>query len=73
MSVLLVLVRLHALVLHMSYVLADTFGYNFRPWPKSISIASGGEILNYLGDTIEEDDLAPVPHSWLCLWQEFYV
>eukprot|EP01051_Picozoa_sp_SAG22_P000551 SAG22_NODE_16_length_32723_cov_26.404825_7_plen_580_part_00 len=35
-----------------------TFGYNFRPWPKPISIASGAEILEYLGETIEQSGLA---------------
>ena len=35
-----------------------TFGYNFRPWPKAITIAEGHEILEYLGDTIDESGLA---------------
>jgi monooxygenase len=34
-----------------------TYGYRFKPW-RGPSIAAGGEILNYLDEVIEEDDLA---------------
>jgi monooxygenase len=34
-----------------------TFGYNFFPWPKSISIATGGEILEYLDQAIDDSGL----------------
>src|SRR3954447_177516 len=33
-----------------------TYGYRFRPW-RGPSIAAGGEILAYLDEVIEEDDL----------------
>jgi len=33
-----------------------TFGYRFKPWPGR-PIATSGEILKYLGDVIEENDL----------------
>lgn len=35
-----------------------TYGYRFKPW-RGPSIAAGGEILNYLDEVIEEDDLGP--------------
>ena len=35
-----------------------TFGYRFKPWT-SAPIASAGEILTYLGEVIDENDLAP--------------
>jgi cation diffusion facilitator CzcD-associated flavoprotein CzcO len=35
-----------------------TFGYRFKPWPGN-PIASSQEILDYLGQVIEENDLAP--------------
>jgi cation diffusion facilitator CzcD-associated flavoprotein CzcO len=35
-----------------------TFGYGFKPW-MGPPIASGTEILNYLGEVIVENDLAP--------------
>lgn len=35
-----------------------TFGYGFKPW-KGPPIASGAEILKYLGDEIAENGLAP--------------
>jgi cation diffusion facilitator CzcD-associated flavoprotein CzcO len=35
-----------------------TFGYRFKPWTGA-PIASGEEILRYLGEVIEENDLAP--------------
>src|SRR4051812_22018624 len=34
-----------------------TYGYRFKPW-RGPSIAAGGEILDYLDEVIEEDDLA---------------
>ncbi|MGE3289347.1 MAG: flavin-containing monooxygenase [Pseudonocardia sp.] len=34
-----------------------TYGYDFKPW-RGPSIAAGGEILKYLDEVIEEDDLA---------------
>jgi len=34
-----------------------TYGYRFKPW-RGPSIAAGGEILKYLDEVIEEDDLA---------------
>ena len=34
-----------------------TFGYRFKPWT-SAPIASAAEILKYMGDVIEENDLA---------------
>jgi cation diffusion facilitator CzcD-associated flavoprotein CzcO len=34
-----------------------TFGYNFFPWPKSISIATGGEILEYLDQAIDDSGI----------------
>lgn len=36
-----------------------TFGYSFKPWVGP-TIATAGEILNYLNELIAEDDLAPV-------------
>ncbi|MBV8455641.1 MAG: NAD(P)/FAD-dependent oxidoreductase [Acetobacteraceae bacterium] len=33
-----------------------TFGYRFKPW-KGVPIATGAEILSYLGEVIEENDL----------------
>ncbi|HVT76718.1 MAG TPA: NAD(P)/FAD-dependent oxidoreductase [Acidimicrobiales bacterium] len=35
-----------------------TFGYRFKPWRKA-PIASADEILHYMGETIEEHNLAP--------------
>lgn len=35
-----------------------TFGYRFKPWTGA-PIATGQEILNYLGEVIDENDLAP--------------
>jgi cation diffusion facilitator CzcD-associated flavoprotein CzcO len=35
-----------------------TFGYRFKPW-KGAPLASAEEILKYLGEVIEENDLAP--------------
>jgi cation diffusion facilitator CzcD-associated flavoprotein CzcO len=35
-----------------------TFGYRFKPWTTA-PIASAAEILKYMGDVIEENDLAP--------------
>ena len=35
-----------------------TFGYKFKPWRKA-PIASGDEILHYMRETIEENDLEP--------------
>ncbi|UPK06020.1 NAD(P)/FAD-dependent oxidoreductase [Bradyrhizobium sp. 170] len=35
-----------------------TFGYRFKPWTTA-PIASAQEILKYMGDVIEENDLAP--------------
>jgi cation diffusion facilitator CzcD-associated flavoprotein CzcO len=35
-----------------------TFGYGFKPW-HGAPIASGAEILRYLGEVIDEDQLAP--------------
>ena len=35
-----------------------TFGYGFKPW-KGLPIASGAEILKYLGEVIAENGLAP--------------
>ena len=35
-----------------------TFGYRFKPWPGP-PIASGAEILEYLGEVIEDDELEP--------------
>ncbi|HVV34984.1 MAG TPA: NAD(P)/FAD-dependent oxidoreductase [Acidimicrobiales bacterium] len=35
-----------------------TFGYKFKPWRKA-PIASADEILHYMGETIEEHNLAP--------------
>ncbi len=35
-----------------------TFGYKFKPWRKA-PIASADEILHYMGEVIEENDLAP--------------
>ncbi|SHN76174.1 Predicted flavoprotein CzcO associated with the cation diffusion facilitator CzcD [Geodermatophilus obscurus] len=36
-----------------------TFGYRFKPW-RGPSIATSGEILSYLDEVIDEDDLAEV-------------
>ena len=38
-----------------------TFGYAHKPW-RGPSIASSGEILSYLDEVIEEDDLRPAIH-----------
>ncbi len=35
-----------------------TFGYRFKPWT-GVPIASAAEILKYLGEVIDENDLAP--------------
>ncbi len=35
-----------------------TFGYKFKPWRKA-PIASADEILHYMGEVIDENDLAP--------------
>ena len=35
-----------------------TYGYRFKPW-RGPAIAAGGEILAYLDEVIDEDDLAP--------------
>ena len=35
-----------------------TFGYRFKPWTTA-PIASAAEILKYMGDVIEENDLTP--------------
>ncbi|MBW2401437.1 MAG: NAD(P)/FAD-dependent oxidoreductase, partial [Deltaproteobacteria bacterium] len=35
-----------------------TFGYRFKPWTGP-PIASAGEILTYMGEVIDENDLAP--------------
>ncbi len=35
-----------------------TFGYRFKPWTGP-PIATGGEILTYMGEVIEDNDLAP--------------
>jgi monooxygenase len=35
-----------------------TYGYRWKPW-RGPSIAAGGEILHYLDEVIEEDDLGP--------------
>jgi cation diffusion facilitator CzcD-associated flavoprotein CzcO len=35
-----------------------TFGYRFKPWTTA-PVASAAEILKYMGDVIEENDLAP--------------
>src|SRR5215471_18902720 len=35
-----------------------TFGYRFKPWTTA-PIASAAEILKYMGEVIEENDLAP--------------
>ncbi len=35
-----------------------TFGYRFKPW-KGSPIATAGQILDYLGQVIDENDLAP--------------
>jgi cation diffusion facilitator CzcD-associated flavoprotein CzcO len=34
-----------------------TFGYSFKPWT-GVPIATGGEIMKYLGDVIQENDIA---------------
>lgn len=34
-----------------------TFGYRFRPWTNPQSLSSGADILQYLRDTIKENDL----------------
>ncbi len=35
-----------------------TYGYHFKPWTDRDSLASGDKILNYLTETIKEDQLA---------------
>ncbi len=35
-----------------------TFGYRFKPWT-GVPIATAEEILNYMGEVIEENDIAP--------------
>ena len=35
-----------------------TFGYRFKPW-RSAPIATAAEILSYMGEVIEENDLSP--------------
>ena len=35
-----------------------TFGYRFKPWT-SAPIATAAEILKYMGEVIEENDLSP--------------
>ena len=35
-----------------------TFGFGFKPWTRDNAIADGGEILDYLQETIDENDLA---------------
>src|SRR5271165_4708231 len=35
-----------------------TFGYEFKPWTSDNAIADAHEILDYLHEVIEEDDLA---------------
>jgi cation diffusion facilitator CzcD-associated flavoprotein CzcO len=35
-----------------------TFGYGFKPWTSDNAIAGGHEILDYLQETVEENDLA---------------
>ncbi|WP_110241549.1 flavin-containing monooxygenase [Nocardioides gilvus] len=38
----------------------QTFGYEFKPWRDREAIATGPRILNYLQETVEENDLAPL-------------
>ena len=35
-----------------------TFGYEFKPWTSDNAIADGHEILDYLHEVVDEDDLA---------------
>jgi monooxygenase len=42
-----------------------TFGYAFKPWTKDNAIANGDEILDYLHETIAENDLARHIHLGL--------
>ena len=35
-----------------------TFGFGFKPWTRDNAIADGDEILDYLQETIDENDLA---------------
>src|SRR6478736_6260925 len=35
-----------------------TFGYAFKPWTSANAIAAGHEILDYLRETVQENDLA---------------
>ena len=55
---------LPCLALHRRYpgIRSDSdmysFGYNFFPWPKSIAIATGGEIVEYLEAAIEDSEIA---------------
>jgi cation diffusion facilitator CzcD-associated flavoprotein CzcO len=39
-----------------------TFGYRFKPWTSDNAIADAHEILDYLGEAVAEDDLAPHLH-----------
>jgi len=39
-----------------------TFGYEFKPWKSPNAIADAHEILDYLGETVEENGLAPHIH-----------
>jgi monooxygenase len=34
-----------------------TFGFGFKPWPNANIIAPGGDILNYLNEAVEENDI----------------
>lgn len=34
-----------------------TFGYRFKPWPEAQSLSSGEKILDYLKETVEENDI----------------
>jgi cation diffusion facilitator CzcD-associated flavoprotein CzcO len=36
-----------------------TFGYAFKPWTREKAIADADEILDYLQETVDENDLAP--------------
>jgi cation diffusion facilitator CzcD-associated flavoprotein CzcO len=39
-----------------------TFGYRFKPWTSDNAIADAHEILDYLGEAVAEDGLAPYLH-----------
>ena len=39
-----------------------TFGFGFKPWTRDNAIANGDEILEYLQETIDENDLGPHIH-----------